>query len=176
MAFYPCTNNEIDRLIDGSIQKIYSPVTKLRTNDFYDCTSLTDVNLPNVEDFNNSAFRGCSSLINVTMPSAKILRTGVFQDCTSLTYLDAYDTNRIDGSAFLNTKLNVLILRGNYVCTLGIINAFTNTQFDTSGTGGTLYVPQALIASYQANATWASLLSQNPNNQILAIEGSPYEN
>lgn len=43
------------------------------------------------------------------------------------------------------------------------------------GGGGKLYVPQALISAYQQHTKWATLLNNNPNNQILAIEGSIYE-
>lgn len=50
-----------------------------------------------------------------------------------------------------------------------------STQFASNGTGGTLYVPQALISSYQSATNWSTILGY-ANNSIQAIEGSQYEN
>ena len=46
---------------------------------------------------------------------------------------------------------------------------------DSNGSGGTLYVPQALISTYQSATNWSTILGY-ANNQILPIEGSIYEN
>ena len=59
------------------------------------------------------------------------------------------------------------------MCSLSNVNAFTGA-FASGGTGGTLYVPQALIASYQSATNWSTILGY-ANNQILPIEGSIYE-
>ena len=67
-------------------------------------------------------------------------------------------------------------MKSNTTCYLGNVSAFTGTPFASGGTGGTLYVPQDLISSYQADTKWSTVLGYNANNQIKAIEGSPYEN
>ena len=69
----------------------------------------------------------------------------------------------------------VIIRRTGGVVPLQGTNTFDGTPFASGGSGGTLYVPQALISSYQADANWSTILGY-ANNQIKAIEGSIYEN
>ena len=97
---------------------------------------------------------GCSSLSELDFPKATAINgTYAFGDCSSL---------------------NTLILRANAVVSLSNKNTFYNTPFASGGTGGTLYVPQALISSYQSANNWSTILGY-PNNSIQAIEGSIYE-
>ena len=70
--------------------------------------------------------------------------------------------------------LKTLILRPASLVSLGNINNFNSTPFASGGTGGTLYVPQSLISSYQSATNWSTILGY-ANNQILPIEGSIYE-
>lgn len=72
-----------------------------------------------------------------------------------------------------NTKMSVLILRGNYVPTI-VISAFAGTPFASGRTGGTLYVPSSMISEYEADSEWATILGYETNS-IQAIEGSIYE-
>ena len=75
-----------------------------------------------------------------------------------------------------NANLATLIIRNaNVVPTLGNISWFNNTPFASGKSGGTLYVPSALISSYQSASNWNTILGY-ANNQILPIEGSVYEN
>lgn len=48
------------------------------------------------------------------------------------------------------------------------------TPFASGGTGGTLYVPNALKSSYQSASNWSTILGY-ATNSIQAIEGSYYE-
>ena len=155
MAFYPCVDNtKLNELLDGSITSITSNSSSLR----------------------NSVFRGCVNLIDVNLPELTVVPNTAFYDCTNLEFLDFSKVNTIQVSAFGYTKLKTLILRNNSVVTLINVNSFNYTPFGNTGTGGKLYVPQSLISAYQNNSMWSSLLALNANNQILAIEGSPYEN
>jgi hypothetical protein len=83
---------------------------------------------------------------------------------------------KILGNAFIGaTAFNLLVLgRYDSIVTLDNISAFNNTPFASSGAGGTLYVPNALISSYQSATNWSTILGYT-NNQILPIEGSTYE-
>lgn len=79
-------------------------------------------------------------------------------------------------------KLTDLVIRTDSVCTLVNINAFDNTPFASNGTGGTLYIKKSLYDhlgdgtadDYQSATNWSVILAYT-NNQILPIEGSPYE-
>lgn len=53
---------------------------------FYNCTSLTDITIPNkVKYIGESAFSGCTSLASVTIPDGvKYIESFTFRNCTSL--------------------------------------------------------------------------------------------
>lgn len=103
----------------------------------------------------------------------------VFKGCSNLESVDIGNsyTHRFETENFGQcSSLTVLVIRRNSVVALqGGINVFVSTPFHSNGTGGTLYVPQALIADYQAATNWSTILGY-ANNQILPIEGSIYEN
>lgn len=95
-------------------------------------------------------------------------------NCPKLRVADML-TDKIPNSNFNNdTLFNTLILRSSTPTALNNINAFRGTPFASDGTGGTLYVPNALIAAYQTATNWSTILGY-ANNQILPIEGSIYE-
>ena len=160
------------------ISESFPNATSIGSSAFEGCTSLTEVSLPNASGtVGSNAFKGCTSLTEVSLPSINGVSSNTFSDCTSLTILDFPAIGSISGSeVFKNCeKLNILILRSsNKICSLSNINAFSGTPFASDGAGGTLYVPQTLISSYQAAARWSTILGY-PNNQIKAIEGSIYE-
>lgn len=155
------------------------------TNAFQNCRNLETLNTPNLTKLKSGyysvtsyAFQGCSKLKGVVFPSYG--NNGIdsynFQNCTALTYADFKDLNKIGGAdVFTNTGLNVLVIRRTSgVTTLQGVNNFNSSPFASNGTGGKLYVPSALISSYQSATNWSTLLGYT-NNQILPIEGSYYE-
>jgi hypothetical protein len=99
----------------------------------------------------------------------------VFQNCTALKKLDFPKVNYFVSYCLQGcTALTALILRNNAVATLANINAFANTPFASNGTGGTVYVPAALIESYQTATNWSTLHAAGTCS-FAAIEGSEYE-
>lgn len=102
--------------------------------------------------------------------------TGIVSHNEQLEVCDFKYATRFTGSMFIsNTMMDTLILRQNSVVSLTAITGFNNTPFANGKAGGTLYVPQALISDYQSATNWSTILGYT-NNQILAIEGSAYEN
>lgn len=144
------------------------------------CSALTSVNIPNGVLGRIHIFNECTSLKEVVFPKTPTVANSVFLDCTALEKVDLGSPDittagNIAANAFSGcTKLNVLILRKGVAYGLDNINAFNNTPFASGGTGGTLYVPNSLISSYQAIANWATILGYASNN-IQKIEGSIYE-
>lgn len=123
-------------------------------NIFQNCTSLTDVDFPALTSVGLRTFSGCSALAELDLPSAKSISTYAFENCSAL---------------------NTLILRKiDTVVTLSGVTAFNGTPFASGGTGGTVYVPQALIESYQTATNWSTLYAAGTCN-FVAIEGSEYE-
>ncbi len=121
-------------------------------------------------------FNGTSYLQTVVIGS---LGTGYIQfyNCTRLTTVDIVTSDgKIDNSWQTGcANFNKLILRGNTVLPIYTTTSFDSSCFKNGGTGGTLYVPQSLISSYQSDSNWSTILGY-ANNSITAIEGSQYEN
>lgn len=149
---------------------------------FNNCRALVSVSLPslttgfiNYTNRSASMFANCVSLTDVDVGSLDYFSVNMFQNCTSLTKLDLKAPTQILAQAFNGaSSLSTLIIRSSAVPTLANINAFQNTPFASGKAGGTLYVPSALIADYQAATNWSTILGYSTNS-IAAIEGSEYE-
>jgi hypothetical protein len=149
-------------------------VTSLGNYAFCNCSALTNIDLPHITTLSQYSFQYCKALTSVNMPNVTGIKSSGFDGCSALTSLDMPNVTSIGGGAFYNSKLGVLVLRASQVCTLAHTNAFTNTPFASGGTGGTVYVPQALIESYQTATNWSTLYAGGTCN-FVAIEGSEYE-
>lgn len=161
-------------------------------------TRITSINCTNTTTINNKAFIACDSLANASLPKVTKLGSGSFRYCPIQTIVLPSISVRLDGAVFENcsqlriadfgiscpsiegycfsncSRFETLVIRKNGVPSLST-NAFNGTKFASNGTGGTLYVPQAQITTYQASTNWSVILG-NANNRILPIEGSIYEN
>ena len=119
-----------------------------------------------------------ASFIIVARGVIKLGTQNVFRGNSGLTLLDLTYTsgNGIGANTFYSdSTFKTLILRSSTVVPLSNTNAFSNaTAFRSGGKGGTLYVPSALISSYESATNWSTILGYT-NNQILPIEGSIYE-
>lgn len=101
------------------------------------------------------------------------LGSSTFSGCSSLKTCDFRDIMNIAASVFYNcTSLNMIVFRNvDHIAICGNINAFNGTPFASGGTGGTVYVPDALISSYQSATNWSTILGYT-NNQIKSIEST----
>lgn len=154
------------------VQTQFPKFRRSSSRTFASMQHLTRVFLPEVF-IGQFGLSDCTKLKTAVI--AGILNTHVFSSSTLLEAADFLGVSIAIGlSVFYKTAISLLILRANTLIALGTIGAFTNSPFASDGTGGTLYVPQALIADYQAATNWSTILSY-PNNQILPIEGSIYE-
>lgn len=169
-AFNSCTS-----LVSVSIDA----ATYIDSYAFGDCPELAITSLPpNLTHINDNAFRNCSKLAITSIPSGvKTISMAAFYRCSGLTILDLpHSVYNIGGSAFQNcTALKTIVLRkSDGVCYLGNKSAFNGTPFASGGTGGTVYVPGALIETYRAETNWSTLYAAGTCN-FVAIEGSEYE-
>lgn len=160
----------------SNITSISLPVcSKVDVSEFSNCKKLTHVNLPAITDaLRNSLLSNCSALESFET-NALFVHGSVFVGCTSLITVDFTRATNIYERVFQNcAKLDAVILRNDSVCSLGNVNSFDGTPFATGGTGGTVYVPSALISEYQAATNWSTLYAAGTCN-FVAIEGSEYE-
>lgn len=153
----------------------YPNATSTGGYSFQNCTGLSSINFPVLTSISRYSFSGCTSLVSVEFPTATEANTNCFENCTNLTTAIFGNLAYLYASVFSKcSKLNVLVLKKTSVCSLSNINSFANTPFASGKSGGTLYVPNDLIASYQSASNWSTILGY-ANNQIKAIEGSIYE-
>lgn len=166
-AFFQCT-----RLTSLSLPK----VTSIGRQSVCYCNLLSSFSAPLLSNITGQeAFAQSRALTSITLPELTEVPSYTFDNCISLQTADFSKISSIGTAAFRNSiSFNTLILRGSSLVALADVNVFSGTCFASSQTA-TLYVPQALISTYQNDATWSSLLSIS-GNQILQIEGSPYDN
>ena len=153
-------------------------VTTIQGYGFYHCTDLTKAFFPACTRIDAYAFQNCWNLVYAVFPSYIVgtSATGrLFSDCTKLKGADLNKQHFLT-NVFANCPVfdTLVLRRTDGITTLGDLNSFRNTPFASDGSGGTLYVPEDLISSYQAASNWSTLLGY-ANNQIKKIEGSIYE-
>lgn len=145
---------------------------------FSNCYKLKTVDFSNVHTFNSSyVFRGASALEELELPALVTkLGSAHFQLCTALKKVDlGVGVASIAANDFASdTNLTTIILRSASVASLANTSAFTKTPFASGGTGGTVYVPSALISEYQQATNWSTLYAAGTCT-FLPIEGSEYE-
>ena len=144
-----------------------------------------------ITGFSNNVFNGASyngdqimSLQSISFPNAvastlanTIGSSTANYACQNLQFADIGSTQALGGSAFGNCyALETLILRrSDDICALNYTSAFTNTPMSGyNSKTGTVYVPSALISTYQTATNWSTLYNAGTVT-FVAIEGSEYE-
>ena len=173
--------------------------TKINNYAFAYKTSITRVIAPNVLTINGSAFEGCSGLLSFSLPNATIgasqtraffgcnkLTVAVlpsltgetmgstFQNCTLLASADfGPSTTKVSNNTFNNSPaMRALILRGSSVVALGSWNVGCLGGIYSNPSASTIYVPSALISSYETATNWSSAYSAGVT--FSSIENSIY--
>lgn len=190
-AFYNCQSltsmnlpevEEIGRFAIGAGKNRSIPITsliapkvkKLGISALQNCNLLESVDFPILEEIDQLSLSGMTAIKEARFPNLMKLADASMQKMVSLEIAEMRVSD-ISAETFLNdSKMAILILRTESLCTLTNINAFSNTPFASGKAGGTLYVPQALISAYQSATNWNTILGY-PNNKILPIEGSEYD-
>lgn len=131
---------------------------------------------PNVKRAGGYACTNCKSLKKAELPALTNGGTSaLFASCTALEYADMGNTDSVSANTFLSCgNLMRVILRGNTVSSLQNVSAFTGTPYATNGTGGKIYVPEALIEEYKTATNWSVLYGYG-KCEFVPIEGSEYE-
>lgn len=164
----------------GALMLSAPNLTQLPEGSFESNSGITEVSAPLAASIGSRCFWAASKLECAVFPAAANVGQHAFRYASALKAADfggtpASGQGFTSTGAFTNcTQLKTLILRGGAVWNLSYTSTFDGTPFSSSGSGGTLYVPSALIQTYQAASNWSTLLGY-ANNQIEAIEGSVYE-
>lgn len=143
------------------------------------CEKLQSVTLPNAATMPSYAFSGCTSLARVEVPASftALSNYSVFSGCSALAEVDILGSpsmvggnySSLFGSGFTssNTTFQRLIIRGQTMATFSQSSSSNGYNFLFGGqyvSGGTyapnipanlrIYVPDALVATYKADAGW----------------------
>lgn len=133
-------------------------ITKIRSHAFFNCTSLTSIEIPNsVTSISEYVFYGCSNLANVTIPSSVTsIDYGAFYNCTSLSSITIpYTVTLISYSVFYNcTSLTSVTVKSSIPPTLG------NTAFNNTNQSLVIYVPSGSVDAYKSDSGWSSYASK----------------
>lgn len=177
-AFCQCTN----------ITSLSIPnVTSVGTNAFQYCNKLETLDAPNLTTLGQSAFSGnntykmafksinlpkctaipasafnyCVNLTKLVLPECKSIGNSSFTNCNNLEFVDLPKCTSIVNYGLRNNgNLGTLILRSETMCTLS--NYALNSTKIFNGKGY-VYVPRALIASYQTATNWKTVYGKNAN-------------
>ena len=164
---------------------------------FYGCSALVSFDFGNLYAIGNSMFRDCTSLakaesanigrLNGTysftntaitracFPNLSGLTGRAFEGATHLELADIGNCDTVQWNLFNGcTALRKLIIRRSSVARLNGWDANVMGGIYNNPTESTIYVPSALISSYQTATNWSSAYSAGLT--FTAIEGSPYEN
>lgn len=166
-----------------------STVTYIGQFAFQRCEGLTSIYCNGaITTLNINSFNGNSthpmSLTSVRFPnmvtsslSYAFGNSTAAQACQFLELADIGSTASIAANAFANCyALETLVLRkSDAICTLSNVSAFLNTPMrGYNSKTGTVYVPSALISTYQTATNWSTLYNDGTIT-FAAIEGSDYE-
>ena len=147
-----------------SVSMLKKGTTTIGDSAFYDCRSLTNINIPDgVTTIGGSAFYNCSSLTAVNIPDGvTTIGDSAFYNCYSLANVNIPDSvTTIGDSAFSGCScLTDIVIKGNP--DLANVNAFSNIYGDYL-----IYVPRAKLNWYSTETNWITLYN---NNKIVAIE------
>ncbi len=138
-------------------------------------TNLAQCDFPALTTADKYAFNACR-ITSISLPSATGIGVAAFAACALLESADlGTGVTVLNDQVFTGCSvLTTLVLRSPTVCTMKYASALTNTPFASGGTGGTVYVPSALIESYQTATNWSTLYAAGTCS-FVAIEGSEYE-
>lgn len=159
----------------GSLKTVSMPkVYKMAQYVFTGCTAMTKLSVPKLTSIGNYSLQNCKALTAIALPSLNSAIAYLAQTCSALEVADLGSCTAINSMNFQScTALRTLVLRRTAgVCTLSGFNNHLGGIY-TNPTESTIYVPSALISSYQTASNWSSAYSAGVT--FAAIEGSIYE-
>lgn len=182
----------LDSLIDRSITEVSSNVERIGVSAFWECKSLitadfplatiigasafdycsqlATVNFPLATEIGNFSFRYCLQITKVCFPLATKIGNNAFDHDSQLTTADFTLVKSIGSEAFRYSNITALILRNETMATISNKSAFNVTPI-ANGTGH-IYVPKALMESYQSATNWATYATQFRAIEDYSVDGT----
>lgn len=102
-----------------------SEILKVPTYMFFQCYSLSKVNLPNCTQIDTNAFNQCSNLEEISLPNCSSIATSAFQTCSKLSSVYLPNCTYLGSYVFYGCS-------SMYSAYLPNLNQFENTTFNSS--------------------------------------------
>lgn len=152
----------VDGMASGSEPSgdvILNTATSIRERAFNDCTNITSIHAKDVTSLGQYIVNSCTSLTTFVSESQTTGAYNVFSGARQLTAIDINHKGSPSNNFFQNCEsLTTLVLRRTDAITaLGSTGAFNGTPFRSGGSGGTIYVPQALLSTYPTASNWSTI-------------------
>jgi hypothetical protein len=157
-AFYGCSG-----LITANIPN----VTSIGNSAFQKCEKLVAVDFPQVTSIGTNQFNSCFALKTAHLPRITALTQRDFQNCWKLQKADFTSLTSIGAYVFYDCRsLTALIIRSDTLCAMTATTVINNWYHFTGTTkpenpdglkDGYVYVPRALVSSYQSATNWSVL-------------------
>lgn len=153
---------------------------------FAGCSGITKVFGTDLTNFKSSRynvsayiFNECNHMITAVFPKMgndADIQQYIFQNCSLLESADFKSCGKIGGSAFkyCSSLRTLVIRRTDAVATATSMGSQQFGGIYNNPNESAIYVPSALVSSYQTASNWSALYALN-NNIFKAIEGSIYE-
>lgn len=169
-AFKNCTN----------LKNVYITETQTKINNsaFYECLSLSNIDLSNCIEIDSYAFYGCESLDTLNLNECKTLGDHAFENCSNLKQISLYSCESIGAKAFVdcNNLTKVYIKNPTYIfCSLSDQFAFCKVDSDTGeyvpNENILFYIDLDVIENYKNDENWGiykdNMVPLVRNNQLL---------
>lgn len=144
---------------NSSLTKVTLPssVVGVECRAFWNCSSLTSIDLPSCTSVGYDAFSGCRSLSSIDLSSCTSVDSYAFFDCRNLFEIDLPLLKKISDNAFAGSR----IYRVN-------IATATPPSIGTNSLGDYTYVfvPSTKVDTYKNAAGWADYSSRVLSNKV----------
>lgn len=148
--------------------------TKIGNYAFQDCGEMVSINIPLVAGIGISAFARCYKVEKIVTPLLSSFASGAFWQCFRLKFVNMGRMASLPKEAFRSCgSLRAVILPNETLVVMENTNAFqdayhyhgvVNATYNPEGLkDGYVYVPRALIESYQTATNWAALYESHEN-------------
>lgn len=127
-------------------------ITRIGKNAFRECSSMTELIVPNVTHIDAYGCSGCSSVKKFDFSSLTFIgQQGLANiECDKLV-LPKIETLFVQ--AFLCASIKKLVITNTNICTLSNVSAFQGSII-------TIYVPDNLVESYKTATNWSTFADQ----------------
>lgn len=157
----PSDDSDLVGILSGTITKLTNSNVTSAVRESLHFSNVEEINFPSLDRMEGTkTFADLTKLKKFFSPNLTYINESqIFYNDSVLEVVDLGKPSAIWSNSFANCSNFVsLVLRKTTVTSLGNANAFTGTPF-RNGTGGTVYVPQALVSSYQNATNWSALES-----------------